>query len=187
MFDYWVAREAEGEKACDALLKGADHPKVAQALNMLRGRIPPAARHASEHDSTCVGVPAGGFCTQDDQCLDRNCASNECTRCPYPDDGQCHPPGTCTQADYDARKRHKDEMCEKPLSSKPFNVGGKVDCSELEQRCINAAVCINSRKDVADCFKGGDSRHRAEIETITKVLETCEALLKEKRARDLCL
>ena len=49
------------------------------------------------------GGAAGGFCMQDDQCLDGECRGNKCTQCPSAADGRCHPPGTCRASDYNSR------------------------------------------------------------------------------------
>lgn len=183
---HWKKAFEAGQKACNDLSDGVDHPKVQQWIKMLKGRIPPSAAHSADHDRTCVGVPAGGFCTLDDQCLDGSCTGNKCERCPSRDDGRCHPPGTCSQSDYDSRYRAKDEACSKPFNSDSFKGNKKVDCGELEQLCKNAEACLNARVYVQQCFKGGDPRHVDQVEQVRRSLEKCDELLREKRERDLC-
>jgi hypothetical protein len=60
-FEYWKNALEKAERACADLARGIDHPKVREAIKTLTGRIPPPARHSNRHDSTCAGVPAGGF------------------------------------------------------------------------------------------------------------------------------
>jgi len=181
MFDYWVAREAEGEKACDGLLKGAAHPMVAQVLNALRGRMPPLAAHASKHDSTCTGVSPGGFCMVDNNCLDGTCTDNVCARCPSRDDGRCHPPGTCDQSDYSSRYSEMKKECGRPRSA-----NSQMTCAQVIEACNAAQACVNSRLNVQECFRGGDTRHMEELNTARGVAAECESILEKMRAAGKC-
>lgn len=185
-FDYWASRLADGEKACDDLTRGPAHPKVETVLKMLRGRMPPMASHATKHDSTCMGVPAGGFCMVDGNCLDGTCTNHVCDRCPSRDDGRCHPPGTCSQSDYDSRRRDKEAACSKPFNSDSFKGNEKVDCDALGALCNNAQACVRAREVVQECFRGGDTRHMEELNTVRESAQKCEDLLHEKREKNLC-
>ena len=184
--DYWQKALNAAEKACADLASGTDHPKVQQAVKMLKGRIPPSAQHQSKHDSTCKGVPAGGFCMADDHCLDGKCSSNKCEQCPSRDDGRCHPPGTCSDSDYDSRRRDKEVACGKPFNSDAYKGSQKVDCRALGDLCNNAQACVRAREIVQQCFRGGDTRHMEELNTVRQSAERCEALLRDKRERNLC-
>jgi hypothetical protein len=185
-FDHWKRSLDGAERACGDLAKGVTHPKVDQVIKMLRGRTPPTARHIEKHDSTCQGVPAGGFCMQGDQCLDGECVGNKCTECPSSADGRCHPPGTCGWSTFNERENYKDDMCSKPFSSRPFNIDKPVDCEALAQLCTAGNTCLLARTEVMRCFRGGDSRHYGEYNTTKLVVETCDALLKEKRQKNQC-
>jgi hypothetical protein len=181
MFEQWRKSLELAEQACGNLAKGTAHPKVEQTVKMLRGRTPPQARHQSKHDSTCTGMPAGGFCMADDQCLDGTCASNKCTQCPARDDGRCHPPGTCSQSDFDGRYAQMKTECGKPRSPTT-----QMDCRTLAELCNNAQACVTQRLHVQECFRGGDSRHMEELNTAREVAAKCEEILKDKRDRKLC-
>jgi hypothetical protein len=185
-FDHWAARLADGEKACGGLVKGPGHPTVETVLKMLRGRMPAMASHASKHDSTCKGVPAGRFCMVDGNCLDGTCTNHVCDQCPSRDDGRCHPPGTCSQDDYDSRRRDKEAACSKPFNSDAFKGNEKVDCDALGVLCNNAQACVRAREVVQQCFRGGDTRHLEELNTVRESAQKCEDLLHEKREKNLC-
>jgi hypothetical protein len=185
-FDHWKRSLEATEKACGDVAKGVSHPKVEQVIKMLRGRTPPQARHGSNHDSTCQGVPAGGFCMQDDQCLDGECRDNKCTQCPSAADGRCHPPGTCTASEYNTRYSYKDAACSKPYSPRGFGGDQEVDCDALAQLCSNGNACLLARGEVQQCFRGGDPRHINEYNRVKEVVDECEALLKEKREKKRC-
>lgn len=186
-FDHWKRSLDGAERACGDLAKGIAHPKVEQVIRMLRGRNPPAARHLEKHDSNCQGVPAGGFCMQDDQCLDGQCAENKCAQCPSAADGRCHPPGTCSWSDFNAREGYKNMVCSEKLSSSTFNIPKPVDCEALAKICTAGHTCLVARAEVHQCFRGGDSRHLDEYNKVKEVVETCDALLKEKRQKNQCL
>lgn len=185
-FDYWKNALEKAERACADLARGTDHPKVQQAIKMLQGRIPAAARHSTHHDSTCTGVTAGGFCMADNQCLDGRCSSNKCEQCPSRDDGRCHPPGTCSQSDYNSRRDDKTRACGKPFNSDAYRGNQRVDCNALGELCNNAQACVRAREVVQQCFRGGDTRHMEELNTVRGSAARCEALLKDKRDRNLC-
>lgn len=180
--DHWSAALAQGEKQCENLTKGVDHPKVKQVIGMLTGRIPPPARHnGDEHDSSCQGVPAGGFCMIGDHCLDGTCTDNRCSRCPSRADGQCHPPGTCEEGDYRNRYNQMKAQCGKERSG-----NSQMSCAKLVEVCNNAQACVTQRLHVQECFRGGDTRHLEHLNNDRATAQTCEETLKRKRERGEC-
>ncbi len=185
-FDYWHNALAKAENTCEALERGTDNDTVQRAIASLRKRIPPPARHSSHHDSTCQGVPAGGFCMADDQCLDGTCSNHKCEQCPSRADGRCHPPGTCSQGDYNSRRDSKQRACAQPFNSDSYRGNQRVDCDALGRLCNNGQACVRAREVVQQCFRGGDSRHMEELNNVRRSVARCEALLKEKRERNLC-
>lgn len=184
IYAYWKQAIQKAHDACDTLALGERSPQVVKTAAMMQSWIPPRAQHASEHDRTCTGVAANGFCTADDQCLDGKCSSNKCVMCPSRDN--CHPPGTCDASDYERRRDDKEKACTKPFSPSVFKNGGKVDCNALMQLCNNGQACLNNRDYVQQCFRGGDERHIKEANKVSVVVKECEALLKEKREKNLC-
>ena len=121
-----------------------------------------------------------------DHCLDGACTNHVCEQCPSRDDGRCHPPGTCSQSDYDSRRRDKEAACSRPFNSDSFKGDKKVDCGALGALCNNAQACVRAREIVQQCFRGGDTRHMEELNTVRESAQKCEDLLSEKRAKKLC-
>jgi hypothetical protein len=122
----------------------------------------------------------------DNQCLDGSCSSNKCVQCPSRDDGRCHPPGTCSSSDYNSRRGDKERACGKPFNSDSYRGNQTVDCRALGELCNNAQACVRAREVVQQCFRGGDTRHMEELNTVRGSAARCEALLKDKRDRNLC-
>lgn len=186
MLAYRRSATRTARSACGDLALGESHPKVASTIKMLSGRVPTAASHRSKHDSQCQGVRADGICTQGDQCLDGGCTNHRCERCPSNADGQCHPPGTCSDSDYRYKYATQKQLCDVPFKSSPYRQRRDFPCAELEQRCNAARQCLKAKLDTMTCFKGGDSRHHKAAEEVQKSLDECWALLKEKRDLKEC-
>jgi len=184
---YYDAGMATLDSRCGNISLTIKHPKVIEAVNNLYKNSARAAVHNSDHDRTCQGVPAGGKCTQDAQCLDGTCKDRRCVQCPSQADGRCHPPGLCEQRDYDIMIGEKDKACAKPFASSAYVPKKGFACEELAKLCDNGTRCMLARFDVMyECFRGGDTRHQREYEKVEKSVKKCTELLEEKRRANEC-
>jgi len=98
--------------------------------------------------------------------------TSECGKCA----ASIEPPGDCEPKRCDELKEKVDRACKNPAGSACKR---GMTCEDLKSNLDQKKACIYNRQFIMrECFRGGDQRHKDEIENIRPTLKTCEDLIK---------
>ena len=100
------------------------------------------------------------------------------------DDEEIKPPGDCTKEVWRPLQKAVGKACSGSGRMECFN---EQSCETLQNNINLFTNCINAREEIMNrCFRGGDKRHRGEVENLKTGRRNCETIQILKKCPKTC-
>ena len=140
-----------------------------------------AAERMSRQTETAALTGDGMTSVQSSAAIPQGVVQRQTASTTVPGEG-LQPPGVCAQATYERFRNAVFAECKG--SGAPRSCRGITDLSEIEKRIEQNARCIAARRALMfACFRGGDQRHRDELQREVEVLMECHEQRERVRRR----